>query len=282
MFAEVALSGGFHAIGAGAEIDAVEIEIENLVLGELVLQPQRQHDLLKLAAIGALLRQEQVLGELLRQRGAALRNAAAHDVGNGGTRDADRIDTEMRMEAPVLDGDEGLRHVFRQVFHPGRNTAVATHRQNTTIRSGDLDRRRTFRHFERLDRRQVSADPDDDPDETDHPPQTENEAPIGDADGQGFATPAAAGPALLRRGRRIAAGGFGLAAAGRLLARARLGAGHVLVACRESVLRVDAQLPFGALDIELWLAARAFVSPSQSHPPQRRISGRPPACRRQR
>ena len=30
-FAEIALGGGFHAVGAGAEIDAVEIEFENLL-----------------------------------------------------------------------------------------------------------------------------------------------------------------------------------------------------------------------------------------------------------
>ena len=114
--AEIALRRGFDAIGAGAEIDAVEIELEDLVLGMLALQPERELHLLQLALQGALLGQEQVLGELLRQRRAALRDAAMQDVGDGGAHDADRVDAEMRIEAAVLDGDEGLRQIGRQVL----------------------------------------------------------------------------------------------------------------------------------------------------------------------
>src|SRR3954452_13345366 len=37
--AKVSLCGGFDTVGAGAEIDAVEIEFENLGLGMLAFQP---------------------------------------------------------------------------------------------------------------------------------------------------------------------------------------------------------------------------------------------------
>ena len=60
--------------------------------------------------------QEQVLGELLGQRRAALRHAAMHDVGHGGARDADRIDAVMRIEPAILDGDERLRQIGRQIL----------------------------------------------------------------------------------------------------------------------------------------------------------------------
>ena len=80
--AEIALRRGLDAIGAGAEIDPVEIEFENLGFGMLALQPQREFDFLQLALQRALLGQEQVLGELLGQRRAALRNAAMQDVGH--------------------------------------------------------------------------------------------------------------------------------------------------------------------------------------------------------
>src|ERR1700689_4420462 len=63
--AEIALRRALDAIGAGTEIDAVEVEFENLRFGEFVLEPERQHDLLQLAGDGALLGEEQVLGELL-------------------------------------------------------------------------------------------------------------------------------------------------------------------------------------------------------------------------
>jgi hypothetical protein len=48
-FAEIALRGGLDAIGAGTEIDPVEVEFENLGLGMLALQPQRQFDFLQFA-----------------------------------------------------------------------------------------------------------------------------------------------------------------------------------------------------------------------------------------
>jgi hypothetical protein len=47
--AEVFFRRRIDAIGAGAEIDAIEVEFENLVLGIFMLQPQRQNRLLNFA-----------------------------------------------------------------------------------------------------------------------------------------------------------------------------------------------------------------------------------------
>ena len=63
--AEEAARGGVDAIGAAAEIDAVEIELEDLVLGELALQRQRQDRFLDLAPEAAVVGQEDVARELL-------------------------------------------------------------------------------------------------------------------------------------------------------------------------------------------------------------------------
>ena len=71
--AEIAARGRLDAIGARAEIDPVEIHFEDLVLGVLVLQPERQQHFLHLALQRAVRLQEQVLGQLLGQRRAALR-----------------------------------------------------------------------------------------------------------------------------------------------------------------------------------------------------------------
>ena len=84
--AEIALRRRLDPVGARAEIDPVEVKLENLVLGEFVLQPQRQHHLLELAHQVALRRQEQVLGELLRDGRAALGDAAVEEVGEHGAR----------------------------------------------------------------------------------------------------------------------------------------------------------------------------------------------------
>ena len=82
--AEVAPRRRVDAIGAGAEIDAVEVELEDLVLGKAELQPEREDHLLHLALEGALRREEQVLGELLGQRRAALHHAAGGEVDDRG------------------------------------------------------------------------------------------------------------------------------------------------------------------------------------------------------
>jgi hypothetical protein len=139
-FAEIALRRAFDAVSTGAEIDAVEIKLEDLRLGVFVLEPEREHDLLRFARDGALLGQEQILGELLRQRRAALRRAAAQNVANDGAHNAERIDAEMRIEAAVLDGDEGVRQVSRQFAHRHRGAAhVAARGERGAIRAEDED-----------------------------------------------------------------------------------------------------------------------------------------------
>src|SRR3546814_13511676 len=47
--AEVVARRCIDTISAGAEVDPVEVDGEDLVLGEAVLPPERQHDLLALA-----------------------------------------------------------------------------------------------------------------------------------------------------------------------------------------------------------------------------------------
>ena len=121
-----------------------------------------------------------------------------------GAGDADRIDAVVRVEAPVLDCDEGLRHVTRHVLQRHRGAAhVAARRQQVALEIDDLDRRRALGDFKRLDRRQVSADPHCAADGGDDQPEPDDRAPIGDAsDG-----PPAAASALAAGG---ASSGVGL------------------------------------------------------------------------
>src|SRR5260370_1056932 len=80
-FAEIILRGGIDAERAAAHVGAVEIELEDLVFRQPGLQPDRQKCLLDLAFDGAFVAEEQVLGELLRDRGATLHDAAGSRVG---------------------------------------------------------------------------------------------------------------------------------------------------------------------------------------------------------
>ena len=62
---EVEMRGAVDAEGAAAHIGAVEIELQDLVLGQPRLQPDREEGFLDLALDGALVGEEQVLGQLL-------------------------------------------------------------------------------------------------------------------------------------------------------------------------------------------------------------------------
>ena len=145
----------------------------------LALQPERKFDLLQFSLQRALLCQKQVLGELLGQRRATLRHAAMQDIGDGRARDAYRIDAVMRIEPAILDRDEGSRQIGRQILQGDVGAGhFAACRQHAAIEADNLDGRRPLRNFKRLDRRQMRADPDHDPNHGDNGPQAEHRAPI--------------------------------------------------------------------------------------------------------
>src|SRR5437588_6014015 len=99
--AEIAVCRGFDSIGAGAEVDAVQIKFEDLILRIFVLEPKRENGFLDFAREGAFLGEEQILGKLLRESRAALHAAAARHVARQRAQDAKRIQAPMRVEAAI-------------------------------------------------------------------------------------------------------------------------------------------------------------------------------------
>ena len=97
------------------ERDLVEVHREDLVLRELVLDLDRQEDLVDLPGPRLLGRQEDRARELLRERGGALRHPARRDVAQGGAADADEVDAAVVVEPRVLGGEERLDHHVRDV-----------------------------------------------------------------------------------------------------------------------------------------------------------------------
>ena len=71
MLAEVAARGGLDAVQAVAEVDLVQIQLEDLLLGVEVLDVRREDDFLQLPAICLVAREEALSRELLRDRAAA-------------------------------------------------------------------------------------------------------------------------------------------------------------------------------------------------------------------
>ena len=124
---EIALRGGLDPIGAAAEIDPVQIELENLLLGEFQLQPDGQDQLLSLAAIGLGRGQEEVARQLLGDgRAAAQGSAVIGHIIVLRADDAPRIEARVPVEPAVLDGDEGFRHMLGQRVEIHRRGVLRT------------------------------------------------------------------------------------------------------------------------------------------------------------
>ena len=179
-----------------------------------MLQPNGEDRLLRFAGNRALLRQEDVLGELLRQRRAAL-HLAGGEVAESRAQDADGVDAEMRIEAPVLDGDERLRNVGRQLLdRDGAAAGFAAIGHEGPVRRQDRHIGRALRHGQLVDRRQLHREIGDDGGERDHAPERGDGAELDQFDHEGAAGPlaprlrdaASAGPALGGGRRAILAG----------------------------------------------------------------------------
>ena len=102
-----------------------------------------------------------------------------HEIGERRARDAGGIDAEMRIEAAVLDGDKRLRQMGRQILQRDIGARHFSARgDDGAVHAGDLDGRRALGNFQRLDRRQLRADPDNHASGCDDRPQAEYGAPV--------------------------------------------------------------------------------------------------------
>ncbi len=118
---------GLRPVGARAEVDAVQVHLEDLVLGELLLDHQGQHGFLRLAHVRAVVGEEERPGELLGE-GAAPLDGAARQVPLRGAGDAQRVDPGMAVEAMVLDRDHRRAQVGRDLVQ-GDVAAVLVQRE---------------------------------------------------------------------------------------------------------------------------------------------------------
>ena len=110
-----------------------------------MFEPQCEQRLLDLASKAALWSEEQVLGELLGDRAAALDYMAGRHIGEDGPDEPDRIDPEMAVEAVIFSRDDSLRQVRRH-FLQGQwlPEKVAIGRQQTAVRRQNRDARTPF------------------------------------------------------------------------------------------------------------------------------------------
>src|SRR5262249_27343146 len=99
---------------------AVEIKLQDLLLGQVRLEPDGEVGLLDLALERALVGQEQILGELLRDRGAALDDGVGAQVLDERAEGTEDVNPEMVEEAPVLGRDDRLDEMVRHLLQRHR------------------------------------------------------------------------------------------------------------------------------------------------------------------
>ena len=111
--AEEFAAGGVDAIGPATEIDLVEIEFQDLLLGEFALQRHRQHHLADLAAPAIAVVEEDVARNLLgdgRRPLPAPAAAAPFQRDPGRACHADRIDAGVHVETAILGRHHRIDH----------------------------------------------------------------------------------------------------------------------------------------------------------------------------
>ena len=106
---------GLQTVGAGAEVHPVQVNGQNLFLGETLLQPQRQQRFLYLALDRSLGRQKQVFRRLLGEGAAALTDAPGPEIDRHGAADPAPVDAAVLIKPAILDGDQGLGKIGRHL-----------------------------------------------------------------------------------------------------------------------------------------------------------------------
>ena len=96
-----------------AEVHLVEVGLENLFLGVACFEHRGDSRFPQLSERCALGAQEEILGQLLGDGGATLRNPARLDVGHGRAADASEIQALMIKEALILHGKDRIDQVDR-------------------------------------------------------------------------------------------------------------------------------------------------------------------------
>src|SRR5579862_5392079 len=104
------MRGSIGSVDAGTPFDDVEVELQNALLAEGELGDGDEGELGAFAEDGAAGAEEDVLDELLRDRGASAEAAAFH-VGVGSELDGVPVEAVMLIEARVLGGNDGMLEI---------------------------------------------------------------------------------------------------------------------------------------------------------------------------
>ena len=114
-FAEVRLRGRAETVGALAEVNLVDIELEDFLLVQAVLDLEGEQRLVELARKRLFRGEKEVARHLHRDRARPLAAAAGDQVGIGGAQHPDVVDAGVLVKALVLGGDDGVLEERRHI-----------------------------------------------------------------------------------------------------------------------------------------------------------------------
>ena len=159
LLAEIGLACRLDAAGVAPQLDRVEVQLHDLLLGERVLHAPGEDAFLGLAQIAGLVADQQVLGDLLRDRGGAARCRAADQALKGRAHQAGKVDAVMLEEGLVLGGHVRLDQelgIFGEAQLHAAFARIAVDRQ--PLDRADIGGERRLVILERVDRGQVARD----------------------------------------------------------------------------------------------------------------------------
>ena len=133
------------AVAVLAEVDLVEVGLEDLLLAVVELEQHRHHELGELARQRALRREEEVLHELLRDGAAALHALRAEREHRA--RERARVEAVVRVVVVVLGGDQLLHQQRRHVAQSHEHPVLVSRRINAADRHGLEARQRELASF---------------------------------------------------------------------------------------------------------------------------------------
>jgi hypothetical protein len=117
------------APGAAAEIDGVEVKLEDVVLAELPFDPRRHDHLADLARVGQVVSHQQVFRDLLSDGRAALQATRLGKVADEGADQAGLVDTPVAIEVLVFGRHKCVADLLRNVGqrHPHAPPVLLEH-----------------------------------------------------------------------------------------------------------------------------------------------------------
>src|SRR5204862_2625533 len=106
------------------EINPVYVKLEDLLLGEILLDPQRYHRFQNFSAQGSAAERETIARELLSNTARTFLGRAAHDVAHQRASDPTPVDPAMLEEPRVFPREQCVNEIGRDLierhFHPIR------------------------------------------------------------------------------------------------------------------------------------------------------------------